>query len=214
MDASNDALGLELSPQRIEVRVVQVAPPHEHRADERGLGPQLRDALDLADRECDILNRQHDGRNEAVGLPREVEDPVVVGAGERRRNVRILHDRKILRENRRQEERHVHAHGIHVRQPSLGVLRAGGDGVRLLGVQRTDVLGLHARLPYRLARNLAPAEARSGLAVDDNDLVAFRGALVVESRSREGPVLRLEVVLPDRKRLEDVAIDVDDRESG
>ena len=144
-----------------------------------------------------------------VGLRREVPDPVVVALRERGRGLRVLDEREVLVEQRREHDRLVDAHRVHVGDARRGVVRAGVDRHVHVGVERADVVDGHARPPDRLAHEPRAVELAARRAVHDREAVPLVVDLVVEGRPRHAAELLGDVAVPDLRRLVDVAVDVD-----
>jgi len=190
--------------------MIRKAALEERRADERRLHAALGDALELADGEARRLHRQDgDGEQAAAVGGGEVDEPVVVGARERPRDVRVLDHREVLGEERREEERPLDAHRVHVAEARRGILRTGRDRMVLLRVELPDLLGRHAGAPARLAVDPAPTEGPRATSVQDRRLDAVGIDVVPEGTPCGDAVIAVEMLLPDIRRLVDVAVDVD-----
>ena len=146
-----------------------------------------------------------------VGLRSEVPDPVVVAVRERGRRLRVLDQWQVLVEQRREHDREVDAHRVHVGDTRGRVVRAGIDRHVLVGVEGADVVDGHARPPDRLAHQPRAVELRARRAVHDREAVPLVVDLVVEGRTRQRTELLGDVAVPDLHWLVDVAVDVDDR---
>ena len=115
----------QFRPQRLVVRMVQVAILDERGADkDSAKGWNFGDAPQLLQREVDILKGQNRGGKQPVRRRlAEIRDPVVVGASQRVGDVGVFDQGKALGEPGRIEKRLVHAHRVHIAQPRLRVPR-------------------------------------------------------------------------------------------
>src|SRR5271169_883883 len=121
MDRGRNSKSFQLRPQWFVVRMVQVAILNEYGPNESPAEAiNLVDPMQLLQGEVDVLEGKDRCREQAVRrCTAKVSDPVVVGASERVRDVRILDQRKALGEPRRIEKLLIHSYGVHVAQTSL-----------------------------------------------------------------------------------------------
>ena len=166
---------------------------------------------ELAPREHHVLERKHRNRQQPrlVG-PAEVEDPVVVRAREHRRGKRIGDEWEVLEEQRGEDHRAVDAHRVHVGEAGLGIPCAGRDAGERARIERADVLGRTAGSPDCVPDDRLPAQLGSGRTVQHGEALS-RVVDVVEEGGPGQRALGLgHEVVPDRRRLVDVAIEVHD----
>src|ERR1700740_2040324 len=98
MHRRRDSQPFQLGPQRVVVGMSEVVTFDKHRPDECAAETRdLGDAAKLLDRVVHVLERNHRCRKQAIWLGlAKVRDPVVVGAGERVRDVRIFNQVEAL----------------------------------------------------------------------------------------------------------------------
>ena len=161
---------LELTPERLEVVTFDVGAAVEHRPQRRGAEALGRDAVELALRERQALQRQHRDRVESpVARSREVGDPVVVRAREHVGGDGVFDERVVLEKQRRVHDRVVDPERVHVGEPGARVARAGIDRVRSRRVERADVVEGHARAPDGLAVDRAAVHLLRGPSVEHGE---------------------------------------------
>ena len=139
----------------------------------------------------------------------EIGQPVVIGSGQGRGHVRVLDQMKALGKPSGVEKCLVHAHGVHIGQSDLRVRRAGVFGMGSIGVKVADLLPSHARLPDGMARDVRIHGVAEHLAVD-LEIRAVLAFLAPQGCFAERAELRLQVVLPDRPRLDHMAVAIKD----
>ena len=115
-----------------------------------------------------------------------------------------------MQEIGRVEHCSIHAHGIHIGQPGLGIARPGIGRVRSLGVEASDLGHGHAGLPHGMPRDARTVQAAYRGPVQE-DFVRDRIAEGPEPGAGEGAVLGFQVLRPDGGCFKDVAIRIDDR---
>ena len=210
MHGEHDAEGFEFAPERIELGQRRIAAVPEARAHGGRLEPLLRHATQLGDRVLDALDRQHRARKEAAAVGgRVVIDPVVVRGGQHARGLGIAHQRQ-PHEPRREQHHLVGAERVHVAQPRVRIaasLQPAEAGVPRVGAGRepADLL-LAPAWPADLRRVGALARGRHGAAVDQERVGV---GVEVELRLRPRADTRRHVLVPDRRRLDDVAVAIE-----
>src|SRR5262245_56589481 len=208
----HEARGLELAPQRIELGQGGIATVPEARTYGRGFEAERRDTLQLGDRGLHALERQHGARKEPPRVRGTVvEDPVVVGVGEGGRSLGASHQRQ-AHEPRREEHHLIGAERVHVVETRVRIATAEQAAELLLpgrGARRelADFLLVPAR-PANLRGVRAFPSGRDHPSVDVEKV-----AVGVEAELRLDPAsaLRRNVFVPDRRRLDDVAVAVEHR---
>ena len=192
-----------------------------------GAAAAIRDgALELLGRRGGIAQRQvRDGDQSPAGVAAEIGDPPVVRAAIRRRQLGVHQfgfpqepDRRI--ENRlgqalaiEELDPLLHVHGAEPGPPQVRALRVRADAPHLLGTDLAahgalaQVLGLVDTLshPAQVAELPRPWED-GALAVD---LEILEGVVADADANRAVAVARLEVLLPQIGRLEDVPVAID-----
>ena len=172
--------------------------------DEAGVHAQLLfGETHLGDRELDRLQWQHRHPEEPVGIRFAViGEPAIVGAAGRRRELGVV-DRTREQPEARIQKRRVDAVGIHVGDAGMRVEPAG------LAVLIRHRVGLDHALSRPDCADPADAEP----AVADRVLLddeAFLAVLALDDARRPVAEFRVDVLVPQIERLEDVAVGVDD----
>ena len=96
MHRRRDPQPLQLRPERVVIGVVQIAAFEKHRPDKDGAKTShSRHPLQFLQCEIHVLQRQYRGGKKLLrrGLA-EVGYPVVVGAGQRIRHIRVAHQKE------------------------------------------------------------------------------------------------------------------------
>ena len=187
---------LELAPKRLKVVAFDELPAVEHRAQRGGAEALGRDAVELALREGQALQRQDRDRVEStVARRREVGDPVVVGAREHIGGDGVFDQRVVLEKQRRVHDRLVDAERVHVGEPRTRVARPRVDPVGNGRVEPADVVERHAGAPDRLPVDRAAVHLLRGPSVEDGQTAP--GVLEVPERGASQPlVARWHVRIP------------------
>ena len=202
---------LELAPEQIEVGQRWIAAVPEAGADGGRLESLLRHAPQLGDRVLDALDRQHGARKEPPPVGgRVVVDPVVVRRGEDARGLGVAHEGQ-AHEPRGKQHHLVGSQRVHVAQAGTRVttaLQASEARLPLLGARRqpADLLLVPPR-PADLRRVRALARGGHGAAVDQERLGV---GVEVELGLRPGADASGYVLLPDLRRLDDMAVAIED----
>ena len=146
----------------------------------------------------------------AVARGGEVGHPVVVGTRQDVGRDRVLDQRVVLEKQRRVDDRVIDPERVHVGESRARVARAGVERVVGGRVETADVVERHPRAPDRLAVDGAAVQLLRGSAVEHGEATAVVVLEVPERGSREAFVTRGHVRVPQRRRLEHVAVGVDD----
>ena len=206
----HDARGFELAPERVELGQRGIAAVPEAGAHCRRLEAERGDAPELGDRRLDALERQHGaGKQPSPVGGAVVEHPVVVGPGQDRRSLGAAHQRQ-AHEPRREQHHLVGAERVHVAEPRVRIATAEQAPELLLpgrgaGRELADFFLVPAR-PAHLGGVRALARGGDDPAVDVEEV-----AVGVEAELGLDPAsaLRRHVLVPDCRRLDDVAVAVE-----
>ena len=210
MHGQHDVEVLELAPQGVELRQSGVAPVPEAGADGGGLEPALGHPAELLDRVLDALDGQDRAGEEPAPVGGAViVDPVVVGAGQHTGGLGIPHEGQ-PHEPRREEHDLVGAEGVHVAQPRVRIATAGHAPEFPLPLlrarhERADLLLAPAR-PADLC-GIGPLPGGGDDAPVDVEQVGV--GVEVKLRLHPRPDAARDVLVPDLRRLHDMAIAVE-----
>ena len=157
-----------------------------------------------------VLHRQNAYRKQTSGSGgAKIVYPVVIGAAQRVREIRIINRGQVLREQSRKQQRLIHADLIHICEPGRGDLRARIDFASLFRVNAADHFRVHSGPPHGAAINPAGVDRRCRMAVENYRTHPVRLLAIIKSRTRRHAVLRLQIVGPDFRRLKDMAVSVE-----
>ena len=182
----------------------------EHGTDE--CAAEARDAGDAAqfrERVVHVLQRQHCGGIESARVgTAEIRDPVIVGACQRIRGVRIRDQVKSLGKPGRVQERLIDAHRIHVRKPGSCVPCTLVHRVTHARIKFPDRVPAHTRPPDGVAWQVGVHRVAHDFAID----LEIRIRLAVVSPQRllaEDTELGIKILLPELGRLNDMGVTVE-----
>src|SRR5215469_11114612 len=120
--------------------MVEVAILDKHWTDQDGANRwDARYPLQFLKREVHVLQRQYRGGEQPLWRrPAEIDDPVVVGAGQRIGDVGVAHQKEAFGEPGRVEQRLVNTHRVHVGKARLRIRGALGGRMLEMRVESAD----------------------------------------------------------------------------